>query len=536
MRRANGFDALDAIDGLHPFAVRETRGDFLRDFRIFLELARLQISVNHHTRAETALGDDIGRVGHDITEDTNFRGDVDVIIGRAPEARRAQPVAVEAGAELLAIGEDEQRWTIPRFLHPSVIIVEIVNFRERRIEFRVVAVRFRHKQHHSLRRRAAGSHQELRDSVEVGGIGGSRITDRAEFRFTTAPDRVLHISFLRRHPVQVTLKGVDLTVVSQETHRLRERPLRRRVRGETAVVNRELRLVVGVFQILVELAQHRGSKHTLVHNRAGAQGANVEALSQHGVGARRLFARLARDEQLALELFAFQARPVDENLFVHRARHLRERTDDGVVHRNRTPTEHLEAFGDAARLKNLLRLSRLGTVGGQHNHTDRRGAFRESTDTIRRAPLVQKLPRNVRHDTDTITRVVVRRARPAVLHAPDSHQGIFHSLVRALTLQRSDETDPARIMLFQKLRVIHRTAFIHGPIAVHRPSLRQAHRLRAVASRHAHRRALGQRRGLTQRHRGRSKLLRDVNDHTLPSVFFVRRSIDAFAPRLRPVF
>ena len=506
LRVANRLDTVDTVDGLHPVTVRETRGHFLGDFRVLLEFTSLQIGIDHHTRTKTALGDDVGRVGQHIAENTDLRGDVDVVIRRAPESSRSQTIAVEAGTELLTVAEDEQRRTVPRLLHTGVVIVEIVNFRERRIELRVVAVRLRHEQHHRLSRSAASADKELSHSVEVGGVRRSRATDRAEFLLTSIPDRVVHISFLRRHPVQVTLKGVDLTVVAQEAHGLRERPLRRRVGGETTVVNGKLRLVFRIFQILVELAQDSGAKHTLVHDGARAERANVEALSHLGVGVRLLFARLTSDEKLALELFAVQAGAIEEDLFVHRARQLGERTDDSVVNRNRAPAEHLEAFGDAALFKQLLCLCRLGTILRQHDHTDRGGAFSKPTDAVRSGPLLQELPRNVRHHADTITGVVVGGACAAVLHATDRGQRVLDGLVRALTLQRGDETDTARIVFFQKLRVVDRTTLVHRPIAVHGASFGEAHR-RALTSRKAHRSALRERRGLTEAHQRRRVLL-----------------------------
>mmetsp|Transcript_6845 Transcript_6845/g.24932 ORF Transcript_6845/g.24932 Transcript_6845/m.24932 type:complete len:297 (-) Transcript_6845:765-1655(-) len=293
-----------------------------------------------------------------------------------------------------------------------------MNFRKGHVEFRVVAVRFGHKQHHCLSRRAASLHEKLGDAIEVGRVRGRRVANRAEFRFASVPDRVLHVGFLGSHPVQVTLEGVDLTVVTQKAHRLRERPLGRRVCGETTVVNGELSLVVRVFKILVELTQDRRSKHTLVHNSARAQGRNVKVFSQGGVAERLLFACLAGDVQLALERFAFNDTTIDKNLLHHRLRQLGKRTNNFVVHRHRTPAKNLEAFGFTARLQELLRLGSLGAIRRQEDLTNGRGALGKAGNPVGVAPLAQKLPGNVRHHPHTITRVVISRARPAVLHAP----------------------------------------------------------------------------------------------------------------------
>ena len=87
---------------------------------------------------------------------------------------------------------------------------------------------------------------------------------------------------------------------------MRERPLGDGVGGEAPVVDAELRLEVGVLEILVELAHDGGSKHALVHDCAAGHGADVEVLGDAGhLGVERrglLLGELSRDEELALEV------------------------------------------------------------------------------------------------------------------------------------------------------------------------------------------------------------------------------------------
>ena len=80
------------------------------------------------------------------------------------------------------------------------------------------------------------------------------------------------------------LQRVDLAIVPQEPHGLRQQPLGCCVGAEAAVVDGKGAREQGVLEVLVELAQDDGAQHALVHDRAGRERAEVE-LGQ-GVHAR----------------------------------------------------------------------------------------------------------------------------------------------------------------------------------------------------------------------------------------------------------
>ena len=452
-RRLSGLLGVEELDVLQVTLVIEPGRHLLGHLGVLLELARLQVGLDHHAGAEAALGDDVSRVGDSVAEDANLGRDVDVVVGGAPEARGAEAVAVEPAPELLAVGEDEQRGSVPSLLHAGIVVVEGLNLRVRGVEIRVVAVRLRDEEHHRLRDGPAGLDEELGDAVEVGGVGGGGVADGSELGLAARPHRVRHVSLSGRHPVEVTLQGVNLAVVAEEPHGLRERPLGDGVGGEAPVVDAELRLKVGVLEILVELAHDGGSKHALVHDCAAGHGADVEVLGDAGhLGVERrglLLGELSRDEELALEVVLLGAG--DEDLLDDGLSRLGHATDDRFVHGHLAPAEDGEALRLDALVEDLAGLFRLRGVLGQEHHADASLALLEAVDALGLAVLPEHLPRDVAHDARAVARVVVRGARAAVLHATERRERVRHGLVRALPLERRDETDAARVSLLEDL-------------------------------------------------------------------------------------
>jgi hypothetical protein len=460
LRLPRGLRGRERLDVLEPRLVIAPRGDLLRHLGVFEELARLEICLDHLPRPEPPLGDDVLRVADDVAEDAHLGGDVDVVVRGAPEARGPEAVAVEPASELLAVGEDEERGAVPRLLHPREVVVKLLHLGVGRVELRVVPVRLRHEQHHRLRDGSPGLHEELRDAVEVRRVGRRRVADGPQLLLAPLPHGVGHVRLLRGHPVQVSLQGVNLAVVPQESHRLRERPLGHGVRGEAAVVDAKLRLEIVVLEILVKLPDDGGAKHPLVHDRPPGHRAHVEVLRDSGhlrvARGARLLRGFARDVELALELVALGAG--DQHLRDDGLRVLRHAPHHLLVHGHVAPRQDLEALRDDGGLEQLLALGRLGLVLGQEDHADARGALGEALDAVRVAPLAEHLPRDVAHDPRAVARIIVRGARAAVLHASERGQGVGDGLVRLLALEGGDEADAARVALLEDLVHVHRAA------------------------------------------------------------------------------
>ena len=82
----------------------------------------LEVHGDHLAGAQTALLDDLlVRQG----DGAGLRGEREQAGAGARVARRAQAVAVDAGAGVPAVGEGDQRRPVPRLLHAGVVVVEV---------------------------------------------------------------------------------------------------------------------------------------------------------------------------------------------------------------------------------------------------------------------------------------------------------------------------------------------------------------------------------------------------------------------------
>ena len=147
-----------------PLAVGSLRGKVTLDLLVRTELARLKVERDHVARAEPPLAHhlavvhlDDARLGHEPEEP---------ILGQQV-ARGAQPIAIERGAELLAVAEDEECGAVPRLLQPGVVLVHRLHLWVV-VVFRLLAIRLGHqdRERHGGRL-AAAPHEILEDGVEV---------------------------------------------------------------------------------------------------------------------------------------------------------------------------------------------------------------------------------------------------------------------------------------------------------------------------------------------------------------------------------
>ena len=84
-------------------------------------------------------------------------------------ARRPQPVAVEGGADLAAIGKGDRRRPVPRLHQRRVIFIKGAPLR---LHQRVAGPRLGDQHHHRMGERiAAADDQQLERVVDAGGVG-----------------------------------------------------------------------------------------------------------------------------------------------------------------------------------------------------------------------------------------------------------------------------------------------------------------------------------------------------------------------------
>ena len=163
-------------------------------------------------------------------------GQHDAVVGGLPPAGRAQAVAVEHRADQRAVGERDAGRAVPR-LHQAR--VELVERPALRVHRGVVLPRLRDHHQHRVRQAAAAEVQQLQHLVERRRVRAVRVADREQPGEVAGDEIAVQQRLTGAHTVAVAADGVDLTVVRDEPERVRERPRGERVRGETAVHQRD---------------------------------------------------------------------------------------------------------------------------------------------------------------------------------------------------------------------------------------------------------------------------------------------------------
>ncbi len=269
----------------------------------------------------------------------HFRGHHDAVVAREQIARRAQAVAVERGADLLAVGEGDRGRAVPRLHQRGVVFVESAPFL---VHERIARPGFRNHHHHRVRQRVAALHQEFERVVEAGRIGLAFVGNRPQLVDVGAEQRRGHRSLPRRHPVDVAAQRVDLAVVRDVAIRMRQRPGRECVGREALVNQRERALEIRIVQVGIVGAELVGKEHALVdHRAAGDRHRVIARRAALAALVDRIRDRLAQDVEPALELvlgkFLFAA--ADEHLHVLRLGRLDRITERRIVGRHVAPAE-----------------------------------------------------------------------------------------------------------------------------------------------------------------------------------------------------
>ena len=277
----------------HPLAVRVLGSEVPLDLFIGNDAAFGGVDQEHLAGLKTALGHDVFL--RDLRQNAGLGGQNDVaVIGELPAAG-TEAVAVEQGADLGAVGEDDVGRAIPRLDKRVVVLVEGAHVR---IEIRVLLPSRR--QHHAdgVRQGAAGEVQQFEALVEGAGIGVARGGDRQQ-RLEFTEQFAAQAAFTGGEPVAVALDGVDLAIVGQQTERLGQRPAREGVGGEAGVDDGDGGLHALVVQILEEVGELHGGEHALVRDGTGGQGCEVDA--------HLMLDALADAEGLAIQVHAGQS-------------------------------------------------------------------------------------------------------------------------------------------------------------------------------------------------------------------------------------
>mmetsp|Transcript_60244 Transcript_60244/g.196908 ORF Transcript_60244/g.196908 Transcript_60244/m.196908 type:complete len:466 (+) Transcript_60244:4746-6143(+) len=214
---------------------------FALELLVLNKVALLEIHQQHLARAQSALERHV-LVVH--VHDADFGAQDEVVVRGDVEATRPEAVAVQGGAELLAVCEGDQRRPIPRLHEARVVLVEgmLVCIHV----LRILPCLGDHHHDDLGQVSAARGEEQLHDVVEQRGVAADVLVDGEEFIQVHVPEGLCHGHERLPGPdlVPVALQGVDLSVVSNAPERVSAVPGGEGVGGEPRVHDREVRLAL----------------------------------------------------------------------------------------------------------------------------------------------------------------------------------------------------------------------------------------------------------------------------------------------------
>ncbi len=415
------------------------------DLLVVDHAALVEVDQEHLARLQAPLLDDLV-LGHGQHAGLGSHDDV-AALGHAV-AGRTQAVAVQRGADLAAVGEDDGGRAVPGLHHGSVVLVERA---AALVHGGVLLPRLGDHHHHRLGQRVAGHGQQFQAVVEGGGVGLVGEADGVELLQVGLQHGRAHHALARAHPVVVALDGVDLAVVRHVAVRVRQRPLGEGV-GREALVHQAQRGDAALVLQIMEVGAHLvGQQQALVDHRAGAHAGDVILLAvleleRLDVGA----GRLADDVELALQrvLHDHVGAAADEHLADHRlggahgGRHGHVAVDRHVA----PAQQHLALGGDGA-LHLLLASLAAGVLLGQEDHAHAVLARRRQLDPPPGHLFAVQRVGQLNQDAGAIAHQLVGAHRAAVVQVLQDLQRMGDDAVALLAPDVRHEAHAAGVVL-----------------------------------------------------------------------------------------
>ncbi len=373
-------------------------------------------------------GDDAGLGGHD-----------DGVVGGDPDASRPQAVAVEDGADELAVGEGDSGRAVPGLHEAGVVLVEVAQLG---VDGGVVLPGLRDHHGDGVRQGVAAEVEELEGLVEtrgVGGAGGAHRQDALEGAEGLRVDEGL----AGAHPVLVTGDGVDLTVVGDQPVGVRQRPRRECVGGEARVHQGDGRGEAAVGEVEVEAPELRGGEHTLVHDGACRQRREVDGVLAV-LGAQFALAALAHEEHDAVELEARLPLRDEEGLVETRHGLAGGGAQAAGVDGHLAPAEDLGALLAGDVLDLAAGVEKVHAAGGQEGDA---GGVVAGGGQLEADDLAVEGVGDLEEHAGAVTGVRVGSGGAAVVDVGQDLQAPVHDASRRPPVQVRDEADAAGVML-----------------------------------------------------------------------------------------
>ena len=269
--------------------------------------------------------------------------------------------------------------------------------------------------HQGVRRRAAGTDQQLHAVVEPGRVAAARLENRDATPTGPfpAPDRPSSARALQA--AGISPQRVDLAVVGDHAERLGQPPTGKSVGAETLMDDGQGRLHPGIGQVRVVGEKLRGHKHALVADRPARHRGHVE---QFGLRTQQLahqtFGALAGKVKTPLQLLVLQTVAADEHLPHHRLGGAGLVAQAAVVGRDVAPAQHRKLLLPNRRSDGLFALAPLEWVGRQKEHGHPILPPRRQGEAQAIALCLEELVRHLHQDARPVARLFVGPGRAAV--------------------------------------------------------------------------------------------------------------------------
>ena len=220
-------------------------------------------------------------------------------------AEGAQAVAVEDGADVLAVGGDNHGRAVPGFHQAGMEFVKVLLFLGHGL---VLFPGLGNHHQHGVVKAAAGHQQQFEGIVKAGGVAGAGGHNGRNLRNVGAKVGRLELGFAGAHPVEVAAQGVDFAVVGQVAVGVGQLPVAEGVGAEAGMHQGEGADQGRVVQVEVEPVNLVGHEQALVNQGGVGEAAKVKVVgvlfAEAAIG-QGLLNDLAEGIELALQLFRF---------------------------------------------------------------------------------------------------------------------------------------------------------------------------------------------------------------------------------------
>lgn len=253
----------------HPAAVGHAPGHFILGFRIGHQTVVHQVTVDHLSGAQAALA---GHFFRGNVRYARFRGQDENIVRGQRVAGGAQAVAVQHGARVDAVGEDDGGRAVPRLHQGGMVFKEAAHVRPQMV---VDAPGLRHEHEHGVAQVAPGGGEQFHHVVQAGGIALSGRNEGQELLQVIPQQGGGQVRLPHAQMVQVSAQGVDFPVVGQVAEGMGQAPRGEGVRAVALVDEGQRRFETLMAQVFVKSVNLRAEEQSLIHDAAAGTTAHV---------------------------------------------------------------------------------------------------------------------------------------------------------------------------------------------------------------------------------------------------------------------